>query len=246
MNAEIYHPNPSGEGTGAARLPVLFLRTIVYVDGFNFYNRTVNHTPYKWLDIKSLCEKLLKPQNKIVGIKYFTSRVTARPNDPGQPTRQDVYFRALKAHIPNLEFYWGNFQSHEVKGWISPNAGKGWVYIIKTEEKGSDVNLAVHLLNDAWHDRYDCALLISNDSDLYESAFIAKTEKKKMIGWLITDIDRPCRKLMSIANFKKEIREDVLIKSQLPDLIPGTNIRKPVEWDAANYIKINGVWKNKR
>ena len=40
------------------------------------------------------------------------------------------------------------------------------VNIIKTEGKGSDVNLAVHLLNDGWLDAYDCAVVISNDSDL--------------------------------------------------------------------------------
>jgi len=43
------------------------------------------------------------------------------------------------------------------------------VKIVKTEEKGSDVNLAVHLLNDAWLNLYDCAVVISNDSDLAES-----------------------------------------------------------------------------
>lgn len=32
------------------------------------------------------------------------------------------------------------------------------VEVVKTEEKGSDVNLAVHLLNDAWLDVYDCAV----------------------------------------------------------------------------------------
>ena len=43
-----------------------------------------------------------------------------------------------------------------------------FVEVIKTEEKGSDVNLAVHLLNDAWLDRYECAVVVSNDSDLAE------------------------------------------------------------------------------
>ena len=38
--------------------------------------------------------------------------------------------------------------------------------IYKTEEKGSDVNLALHLLNDAWLNAFDCAVIVSNDSDL--------------------------------------------------------------------------------
>ena len=32
--------------------------------------------------------------------------------------------------------------------------GKGFIRVLKSEEKGSDVNLAVHLLHDAWLDKY--------------------------------------------------------------------------------------------
>ena len=34
------------------------------------------------------------------------------------------------------------------------------------EEKGSDVNMAAHLLNDAWQDLFESAVVISNDTDL--------------------------------------------------------------------------------
>jgi hypothetical protein len=40
------------------------------------------------------------------------------------------------------------------------------VHVHTMEEKGSDVNLAVHILNDAWKDLYDAAVVISNDTDL--------------------------------------------------------------------------------
>ena len=40
------------------------------------------------------------------------------------------------------------------------------VEIIRAEEKGSDVNLASHLLVDAMAGSYDVALVISGDSDL--------------------------------------------------------------------------------
>ena len=42
------------------------------------------------------------------------------------------------------------------------------VRVMKTEEKGSDVNLATYLLVDAFEDRFDVAVIISNDSDLKE------------------------------------------------------------------------------
>jgi uncharacterized LabA/DUF88 family protein len=46
--------------------------------------------------------------------------------------------------------------------------------VIHTEEKGSDVNLGVHLVNDAWLNRYDCAVVVSNDSDLAEAISLVK------------------------------------------------------------------------
>ncbi len=54
--------------------------------------------------------------------------------------------------------------------------------IFKTEEKGSDVNLAVHLLNDAWLNKYECAVIISNDSDLAEPLRLIKQQNGKKIG----------------------------------------------------------------
>jgi len=40
------------------------------------------------------------------------------------------------------------------------------IEVFKTEEKGSDVNLATHLLLDGFQDRYAAAIVITGDSDL--------------------------------------------------------------------------------
>jgi len=64
------------------------MRTIVYIDGFNFYYGAVKDGPYRWLDFSKMCQLLL-PRNEIVRIKYFTARVSSRVDDPGQSTRQD-------------------------------------------------------------------------------------------------------------------------------------------------------------
>jgi uncharacterized LabA/DUF88 family protein len=58
---------------------------------------------------------------------------------------------------------------------------KKFANVIKTEEKGSDVNLAVHMLNDAWLDKFDCAVLVSNDSDLAEALKIVNRQLNKKI-----------------------------------------------------------------
>ncbi|HVH69249.1 MAG TPA: hypothetical protein VM716_15380 [Gemmatimonadales bacterium] len=35
------------------------MKTYVYVDGFNLYYGAVKGTPFKWLDIRQLCQLLL-------------------------------------------------------------------------------------------------------------------------------------------------------------------------------------------
>ena len=66
------YPNPSGNGTEPASAGS---RVFIYIDGFNFYFRTLKKYPdAKWLDPMSLAKKLLTPSDKIVKIKYFTAR----------------------------------------------------------------------------------------------------------------------------------------------------------------------------
>jgi len=212
------------------------MRTYIYIDGFNFYYGAVKDTPYKWLDFKKLFKHLLNPKNKIESIKYFTAIVTGKI-DPDQPIRQKTFLRALQKYVPEISIHYGEFLSHNV---FKPLAfpinknlfGKAikFANIIKTEEKGSDVNLALHLLNDAWLDKYDCAVVVSNDSDLAESLKLVKTQHKKTIGLITPSKTHPSRELMKYADFNKRIRKGVLAASQLPNPIPGTTIRKPSSW----------------
>src|SRR4051812_12536392 len=96
--------------------------TIVYVDGFNLYYGSLRKTPCRWLDLSKLCRRLL-PANNILKIKYFTAKVSARPDDPGQPTRQQAYLRAL-ATLPEMEIYFGHFLSHEVSMLLAQSTGQ--------------------------------------------------------------------------------------------------------------------------
>jgi hypothetical protein len=130
------------------------ISSIVYVDGFNLYYGAVKGTPYKWLDISKLCHFLL-PKNQVLKIKYFTALVNPRPDDPGQPLRQQIYLRALRC-LPNLEIILGHFLTHIVSMPLAncPPKNQKYVQVIKTEEKGSDVNIATHMLNDGYKDAY--------------------------------------------------------------------------------------------
>jgi hypothetical protein len=121
-------------------------RTSVYIDAFNLYYGAVKGTPYKWLDLSQMCAHLL-PGHNITAIKYFTARVVARQNDPDQPLRQQIYIRAIET-LPNVTVIYGHFLNTRRRLPLvnQSHSSPSFVEVVHTEEKGSDVNLASHLL----------------------------------------------------------------------------------------------------
>ncbi len=210
------------------------MRTYIYIDGFNLYYGSLKGTSYKWLDINALFRNILKPENDIQKIKYFIARISARPDNPNAPQKQDVYLRALEAHIPGLEVTEGHFIQKPVSmRLVKPEGAKQYARVLKTEEKGSDVNLAVQLVNDAWHDRYDCAVVCSNDGDLAEALRIVKRERHKSVVLVVPGDPkkrRPSVELKRWANATLRITPKILSNSQLPNPIPGSTIHKPPTW----------------
>ena len=183
-----YNPHVSDMGCGASSEALAFLgfglRTTIYVDGFNLYFGALKNTPYKWLDIKAMCEALLADENNITCIKYFTAYVsgTGAPQNQQRALDQQVYVRALRRMTPCLEVITGQFSTFEVtKRLVTPIAGNNYAKVFETTEKGSDVNLAVHLVNDGWRDSFDCAVVVSGDSDLAESTtWFGSTTRKRL------------------------------------------------------------------
>ena len=207
------------------------MKTYVYVDAFNLYFGCVKNTPYKWLDLSKLCAILL-PQHQIERIKYFTAYVKALPNNPDAPRRQQTYIRALQT-LSHLEIVYGHFLSHNVRMPLAhPIVGQPrTVEVLKTEEKGSDVNLAVQLLHDAYQNRYESAVVISGDSDLLSAVQIVKTELGKPVG-VLNPQKRPSRMLQQHATFYKHIRPGVLAASQFSRVLKDQHgtFNKPLEW----------------
>lgn len=207
------------------------MRTIVYVDGFNLYFGALRKTPHRWLNLHALASLLL-PKHTILEIKYFTALVSDRPSDPGQPERQQTYLRALRT-LPSVSIHYGHFLVHTVTMPLLTPKGETQRYakVIKTEEKGSDVNLATHLLHDAHRNRYDTAVVVSNDSDLLAPIKIARAELGKQVG-LLNPHKRPSRALLPHIDFIKAIREGVLRESQFPTQLEDRHgiFSKPNGW----------------
>jgi uncharacterized LabA/DUF88 family protein len=176
---------------------------------------------------------LLLPKNQVLKIKYFTALVNPRPHDPDQPQRQQICLRALRT-IPNPEVILGHFLTHEVSMPLAncPPGHQRYAQVIKTEEKGSDVNLATHLLHDGYQNAYAVAIVISNDSDLVETIKIVRNELKKGVIVLNPFKDTPSVELNKTATFVKPIRAGVLAASQFPSPMQDRNgsFYKPPSW----------------
>lgn len=207
------------------------MKIYVYVDGFNLYYRALRKTPFKWLDLNSLSEKLLNPGDTIDLIRYFTARVSARAGDADAPRRQQIYFNALGC-LPNIKIHYGKFLAKtKIRPLVSDP--KKFVEVHDTEEKGSDVNLAVHLVNDGWHGRYDVALILSQDTDLIEPLRIVSQELGKTVGLIWLDGGRPNKYMASAASFVRHVSRSDLAASQFTNTILRADqapISKPQGW----------------
>jgi len=211
-------------------------QVIVYIDGFNLYYGATKGTPYRWLNLDAVCRQLLRPTDNLKAIKYYTALVSARPNDPQAPTRQQIYLRALKT-IAHLSIYYGHFLAHAVRmplvSSLQPGQQVQYVEVMKTEEKGSDVNLATHLIHDAHRNEFTLAVVVSNDSDLVEPIRIVRLELGKRIGVFNPQKQKnPSIELMKNADFVKNIRSGVLRMCQFSDILHDSHgvFCKPLGW----------------
>jgi hypothetical protein len=98
------------------------------------------------------------------------------------------------------------------------------------EEKGSDVNLAAHLLNDAWKGLFDAAIVFSNDSDLVEPIRMVSVERGKPVTLACAARNPMTSKLVTVTQFHRAIHPAMLASAQFPNPIPNTVIAKPPKW----------------
>ena len=195
----------------------------------------------KWLNIKALAEKLLRPENIITNVRYYTAHVSGRI-DPTSPARQQLYLDALQT-LPEISIHLGTFLTTEKFAGLAkpPNfrprveLAEPWpdvVKVIKVEEKGSDVNLACHLLLDAFQGNFDVAAVLSNDSDLVEPIRIVTQVLGKPVG-LLSPVGNPNPQLQRASSFVRRISVSDLTASQFQDVLSrddGSTVRKPMGW----------------
>lgn len=135
-------------------------RVIAYIDGFNLYFglKSKAWKRYYWLDLPALCERFLRPEQRLVCTHYFTSRIRDNGRNKADQKRQSAYIDALRSR--DVKVHEGHYLEKKRQ---CRHCKATWA---DYEEKMTDVNIAVQLLSDAFDDAFDTAFLISGDSDL--------------------------------------------------------------------------------
>jgi hypothetical protein len=224
-----------GQDGVAARGKRTALTVNVYVDGFNLYYGCLRGTGYRWLDVGALSRRLV-PGHPINRIRYFASRISARPDAPDGRAHQDAYLSAL-ATVDGLSIHLGHFHSARARLPLAdpPPGGPRMVEVIKTQEKGSDVNLATFLLLDAFRHESDISVVVSNDSDLEVPIKVLIRELNVPVGLVNPHrASKRSRDLLDLGPlFFKQVRPGALRDCQFPRVLTdaqGETIRRPDAW----------------
>lgn len=217
------------------------MKTRVYIDGFNFYYRVFKSgrvdPRYKWMNPHQLAQ-LLAPNDDIEWIGYFTANVKGSKSDPNQPVRQRMYFAAL-ATVPIIEIVYGNFREVVKKGieWDEINRRViGPLRTVKTrEEKGSDVNLAIHLVVDACQGNFERAIVLSNDADLAKAIKMSVGRFNRQVD-MVSPAEFIADQLKGLATSNTILDLSLVEASRFPDRVTHPTRKKnrtvacPPEW----------------
>jgi len=211
-------------------------KVIFFVDGFNFYHglrksRKTDSDWQKcyWIDFVQLFKQFIAPGQSLEKVYYFT----APPLNSDKFANQRLLFKANAIINPAVfEVIDGKFLTKTVKCKIC-NA----TYQIN-EEKHTDVNIAIKMIDDCLLGKVDTIVLVSADGDLLTPL---KLINERFPNVKIRIYFPPGNKSDALKNYMKSQKKQVVllgnnkakfIYSIMPDTVTkdGVTITIPAKW----------------
>jgi uncharacterized LabA/DUF88 family protein len=189
-------------------------RVACFIDGFNLYHAVDDLRDdsgqsmhyLKWLDLRSLASAFVPPRTqRLEKVFYFSAYATWLRN---AYERHRSYTAALEARGVTLVM--GKFKEKKRR---CRACGSEW---IAHEEKESDVNFAVELVNQAHIGGFDRALLVTADSDLCPAIRLVRRLFPQLYIQVLTppggyDLARELRGLVPTVRIRrKHLRQNLL------------------------------------
>ena len=139
-------------------------RVTFYIDGFNFYyglstagKQDSIWKGFYWIDMVKLCSSFLGEGQELCKVIYFT----ASPLDIEKSSRQSSFLNANKLlNSDKFEVVRGKYIEKPI---LCPSCHNNFM---RPEEKKTDVNISVRMLEDCINDTVDTLVMVSADSDL--------------------------------------------------------------------------------
>ena len=200
-------------------------KVYVFIDGFNSYH-ALDAVPayhrFKWTNLYKLAKAYLLGSDTLEGVEYFTTLATW---DAGKVARHTLFIRANEEQ--GVVVTYGEFKRKE--RYCTLCKGK----FLSREEKQTDVNIALRLLELAVQGRYDKAIIISGDTDLIPAIKVVhRTFPQKKVG-VVIPIGRASEDLKNQADFHHKMKVLHLASSRFEDehrMRDGSVLSCPPSW----------------
>jgi uncharacterized LabA/DUF88 family protein len=216
----------------AAYLPGFFLsidiamaRISFFIDGFNLYHAIADEPRFRrfrWIDLTKLAQCFIPPQDHLTEVFYFTAFASWSPD---KVARHRLFIRAQE--LNGVKPVYGEFRKKTKKCALCHQVFPTF------EEKETDVNIAIQLLEQALKDSYDTAMIISGDSDLLPALRAVKRNYPAKRFGIVIPPGRQAELLKKEADFYRKIKFKHLDSCRMPDSISlgGGNILEcPANW----------------
>ena len=214
-------------------------KILVLIDGFNFYHRLKDYQYkykecVKWLSYPRLIMQYFDNYSDYeFEYIYFSAKADFRGDDVVQ--RHEKYIEAL--NLDNVKVVLGQFKKKEInrckcnERCIGCKGHQDKTPLIKHEEKNTDVNIAITLLEKALKKEYDKCYILSSDSDFNSAIKRAKEVYPEGIITLVPPplVNNKNRKQRYNINAVKELTKskplfvswEKIKKAQFPDNFNG-------------------------
>ena len=204
-----------------------------YIDGFNFYyglstskKQDSMWQKFYWIDMVKFCNSFLSKEQSLEKVIYFT----ASPLDPEKSSRQSSFLNANKYLNNNsFEIVRGKYIQKPI---MCPNCHNNF---FRPEEKKTDVNISVRMMEDCINNRTDTLILVSADSDL-----IPPLESIKR-----TFSDKNLKVYFPPSRYSRDIKDFLYLQKKKPILLEN-NIKRfedAVMPDVVGKYTIPEAWK---
>lgn len=209
-------------------------RVTFLIDGFNLYHSICEAIQAhalpggKWLNIRALCASYLHlfGRDAVLQEVYYFSALATHHRDPDAPVRHQTLIAALRS--TGVQPIMGTFKRKRIKCRASCKL-EGWGY----EEKETDVNIAVKLIELLMLNSCDVPVIVSGDTDLATAIRAAKRlfpAAKIGVGF---PYKRFHHELKQLADFSFKMSPRQYSTFVFPDQVvlpSGKTILKPPAW----------------